>query len=123
LNMSIFSQQNDTNLVSFGYRISFGMPKFEKKELLERLGNFSVPLMWRDFKTMLEKGFGFKMYTGRRGSARAFIKGEVTFTAHEPHGREKWVSRETRKKAIQKIAEAEADDPEGHQEQKNGSDK
>ena len=84
------------------------MPRSKQTELLERLKSSSIPLLWRDFKRLFENHLGFKVYSKSGGSARAFIKGEVTFTAHEPHGREKTVSKETRRNALRAIAELEA---------------
>lgn len=36
----------------------------------------------------------------KSGSARLFICGEIRVTAHEPHGREKYVSKPDRQRAI-----------------------
>ena len=36
----------------------------------------------------------------KSGSARLFICGEIRVTAHEPHGREKYVSKKDRERAI-----------------------
>jgi len=88
------------------------MPKSKKEKLLEKLRDFGTPIMWRDFRKLFENHLGFKMYPRRRGSARAFIKGSVTFNVHEPHDRDPWMTSESRKKAIEAIAKAEAEEEE-----------
>jgi hypothetical protein len=92
------------------------MSKSKRENLLARLGDFSTPIMWRDFRRLFENHLGFKMYAGRRGSGRAFIKGSVTLNVHQPHARDPWMTPESRKKALEAIAMAEAEEEEADEE-------
>ncbi|BBO70984.1 hypothetical protein DSCA_49140 [Desulfosarcina alkanivorans] len=81
------------------------MPK-TKKNLdfyVKNFSNFSERLPWKYFVKVLTAHYGFEMENSRRGSARLFIQKEIRFTAHEPHGRENFVAKIDRKKAIKFI--------------------
>jgi hypothetical protein len=77
------------------------MPKIKKdlKYYVDNFDNYSERLPWKKFIDVLTKHYGFEMENGD-GSARLFILGQIRFSAHEPHGREKFVSKYDRKKAI-----------------------
>jgi hypothetical protein len=78
------------------------MPKIKKNIdfYVANFSNFSERLPWSFFVKVLTKYYGFEMKNAPRGSARLFIKGNIRFSAHEPHGREKYVSKPDRKRAI-----------------------
>lgn len=65
----------------------------------------SVKIPWRYYKHILRKYYGFEMYPAGRtsGSKRAFINGEIRFTAHEPHRGDDIVDKVSRKNAIRAI--------------------
>jgi hypothetical protein len=81
------------------------MPKTKKnlQFYVENFSNFSERLPWKFFVKVLTAHYGFEMENARRGSARLFILGNIRFTAHEPHSREKFVSKIDRIKAIRFI--------------------
>lgn len=64
--------------------------------------DFSVLLPWKYFVEILTKIYKFDM-ENRSGSSRIFVKDDERFSAHEPHGREPYVSLEDRKKAIRAL--------------------
>jgi len=75
------------------------MPKKKKgTDYVKNFCNLNVLLPWGEFVRILKKVYGFEMKS-KPGSARLFIKGEIRFTAHEPHARESYVSKEDRKRA------------------------
>ena len=79
------------------------MSKTKKKSIIANFRNFSIPLSWKSYKYILTKEYGFEM-ENKRGSCRAFIKGNERFIADEPHGKgDKFVSKEDRKKAIRAL--------------------
>jgi hypothetical protein len=80
------------------------MPKIKKdlKFYVENFANYSELLPWKFFVKVLTNHYGFE-YVNHKGSVRLFIKGNIRFTAHEPHGREKIVSKIDRMKAIRFI--------------------
>ena len=65
----------------------------------ENLVNFQVNIPWKNFVDVLESE-GFKM-ENQSGSQRAFVKDNIRFTAHEPHGRQEYVGKWDRKKAFE----------------------
>jgi hypothetical protein len=71
----------------------------DKLALTGRLEDYSVPILWRDFISIL-KLLGFEMSKKSGSSARLFFCGHVQFIAYEPHGREKTVGINSRKKAM-----------------------
>ena len=76
-----------------------------KKELYSHRDSFrdwSVRMPWKAFVDVLTKCYGFDMIN-KRGSSRVFVREDERFTADEPHGREKFVSKEDRKKAIRAL--------------------
>jgi hypothetical protein len=74
------------------------MSKKNKEFYEENFSNFSERLPWKDFVAVL-RDFGFEM-VNKRGSKLLFIKGEIRFSADEPHGREPFVSKWDRKRAV-----------------------
>jgi hypothetical protein len=66
---------------------------------IENFSDYSVKIPWNIFVKILTKHYGCKM-KNKSGSARLFICGEIRVTAHEPHGREKYVSKKDRERAI-----------------------
>ena len=76
----------------------------KKIDYIENLCNFSFRLPWKEFVKILTKHYGCEIVK-KRGSAILFIKGEIRFTAHEPHGREKFVSKLDRKRACDQLME------------------
>ena len=81
------------------------MPKRKRLEhFRDNFENLSIPIPWECFVAVLEKCHGFEMSNSPGGgSARIFIRGEIRFIAHEPHGREDMVSKGDRKRAIEAI--------------------
>lgn len=78
------------------------MSKKIKKDIkfyTDHFKDFSVKLPWKFFVDILTKHYGCEIIK-KSGSARLFVMGEIRFTAHEPHGREKFVSKDDRKRAI-----------------------
>jgi hypothetical protein len=76
------------------------MPK--KRDIgfyIENIRNFSIKIPWDVFVKILTSCYGCEMESNP-GSARVFVKGEIRFTAHAPHGREKFVSKPDRERAI-----------------------
>ena len=76
-----------------------------KKELYfyrDSFRDFSVLMPWKAFVDVLMKCYGFDMIP-KRGSGRVFVREGERFTADEPHGREKIVSKEDRKKAVRAL--------------------
>lgn len=83
----------------------------------ENIKNLGVKILWEDFVWVLTKLYKAKMFN-KPGSCRVFvIEGVYPFNAHEPHGREPWVSKEDRKRAKWAIEAAEAlqDDEDGEE--------
>jgi len=80
------------------------MPKIKKdlKYYVDNFDNYSERLPWKNFVSVLTKHYGFEMKNGK-GSARLFIKDDIRFSAHEPHGRESFVSKPDRQRAIRAI--------------------
>ena len=74
------------------------MTKRKERHYIENFCEFSVELPWKEFVKILINHYGCEMKS-KRGAARLFIKGEIRFTAHEPHGREKNASIMDRKRA------------------------
>ena len=80
-----------------------------KKDYLHYKANFddfSVLIPWKDFVKIMNKEYGFEMIN-KRGSVRAFVNGEIIFTAHEPHKREPYLSKTCRTNAIAAIKKIE----------------
>ena len=77
------------------------MPKVKKdvSYYVDNFDNFSERLPWKYFVKVLTKHYGFEMVK-KSGSVRLFILKNIRFTAHEPHGREKFVSKYDRRKAV-----------------------
>ncbi len=76
------------------------MPKKKDFEFwVDNFCNFSVRLPWKWFVKILKSHYGFEMRTKRRGSGRLFVRGDIRFSAHEPHKREKFVSKPDRQRA------------------------
>lgn len=76
------------------------MPK--KKQIdyyIENFKNYSIRMPWDIFVKIMISHYGCEMES-KRGSARVFIKGEIRVTAHEPHGREKFVPKKDRGRII-----------------------
>ncbi len=73
------------------------MPKKNREYWKDNFSNFSERLPWDSFVAVL-LDYGFEM-VNKPGSARLFVKGEIRFTAHEPHGRESFVSKWDRQRA------------------------
>ena len=68
------------------------MPK-TKNDLdyfVNNFDNLSEKILWKDFVKVLTKHYGFERENAAGGgSSRLFILGDIRFSAHEPHGREK----------------------------------
>ncbi|MGA1795960.1 MAG: hypothetical protein ACMUIL_08875 [bacterium] len=78
-------------------------------EAIENFSNYNYTLSWNLFVKVLTKHYGFEKDEKRAGAAVAFVKsGLPPLTVHKPHGREKTVSKEDRKKAIRFINAFEA---------------
>lgn len=73
----------------------------------EHFKELSVRIPWKEWIYILKNYYGFEMIA-KRGSTRLFVKGEVRFTADEPHGRgDDFVSKADRKRAIREIEKLE----------------
>jgi hypothetical protein len=86
------------------------MPKSTLEDLKARLEDYSVPLLWRDFVSIL-KDLGFDVRSRTGGSARLFFCGTVQFIAYEAHGRDKTVGINSRKKAVEAVRRLEGEEP------------
>jgi hypothetical protein len=77
-----------------------------RNHYIQNLRNFNILIPWDDFVYILTRDFGFEMDEKKGSSARAFTRGDVTFTAYKPHGRRrgnKHVSAPDRRKAIRAL--------------------
>lgn len=83
----------------------------------ENLTNWQVNIPWKNFVDVLESEEFEK--ENQSGSQRAFVKGEIRFTAHEPHGKQEYVGREDRKKAFKWIEASQVKPGETHNERKS----
>lgn len=87
------------------------MPRKSKKQrehAKENIKNLRIKILWEDFVWVLENEYRAKI-VNKSGSVRVFlIEGVHPFTAHEPHGREPWVSRADRERAKWAIETMEA---------------
>jgi hypothetical protein len=82
--------------------------KRQREHAKENIKNLGVKILWEDFVWVLTKEYKAKM-VNKSGSVRAFyIEGAPPFTAHEPHGREPWVSKPDRERAKWAIEAIEA---------------
>jgi len=72
----------------------------EKRDFYrENFANLSVKIPWKEFVNILIKDFDFEMEP-KSGSARVFVKEDIRFSAHEPHGKgDLIVSKWDRKRA------------------------
>ena len=77
--------------------------------LKERLEDYSVPILWRDFVPILRQ-LGFEMSKKSGSSARLFYCCHVQFIAYEPHGGEKTVGINSRKKAVEALKRLEGEE-------------
>ena len=76
------------------------MPK--RKDIdyyIQNFRNYSVRIPWNIFVKILVSHYGCEMES-KPGSARVFIKDDCRVTAHEPHRREKFVSKKDRARII-----------------------
>lgn len=69
---------------------------------LEHFNDYSVKLPWKIFEKILINHYGCKIKK-KSGSARLFICGDIRVTAHEPHGRDKNVSKQDRQRVIKHL--------------------
>jgi|APSaa5957512622_1039677.scaffolds.fasta_scaffold30779_2 hypothetical protein len=77
----------------------------QKKNLafyVENFCNFSVKLPWKFAVKVLKNHYGCEIES-KRGSARVFIIGKLRATAHEPHGRESYMSKSDRQRMCKHI--------------------
>lgn len=73
--------------------------KSQRERAKENIKNLGAKILWEDFVWVLKNEYKAKM-VNKSGSVRVFLIGGVhPFTAHEPHGREPWVSRPDRARA------------------------
>ena len=87
-----------------------GISKKRAQYYYEQFENLSLRITWKYFVYVLKKHYGFEMHSSGKtsGAQRAFIKGEIRFTAHEPHGGDDHVDIVSRKNAIRAIEMLEA---------------
>ncbi|MCD6398954.1 MAG: hypothetical protein J7L08_03455 [Candidatus Aenigmarchaeota archaeon] len=79
------------------------MAKKRRENYRENFASLSIKIPWKYFKDILIKDFGFEI-VNKSGSVRVFVREEVRFTVHEPHGRgHDFVSKIDRQKAIQAL--------------------
>lgn len=79
------------------------MPKRKNIDYyIQNFKNYSVRLPWNIFVKILRSHYGCEMES-KRGVARVFIKDECRVSAHEPHGREKFVSKKDRERIIKHL--------------------
>jgi len=77
--------------------------KKEAQYYLENFEKFSIKIPWDCFKYILINFLGFEMFK-KSGSVRLFMKGEIKFTAHKPHGKgDDYISKYDRQRAICEI--------------------
>jgi hypothetical protein len=82
--------------------------KRQREHAKENIKNLGIKILWEDFVWVLTKEYEAKMIN-KSGSVRVFlIDGVPPFTAHEPHGREPWVSKADRERARWAIEAGEA---------------
>ena len=80
-----------------------GKGKAKRKRYIESFDDNSIPISWDDFVYILINHFKFEMDEKTGSSARSFTRGNETFTARKPHGKErkeKNVHISDRKKAV-----------------------
>lgn len=82
--------------------------KRQREHAKENIKNLGVKILWEDFVWVLTNEYKARM--GKKsGSVRTFyIEGAHPFNAHEPHGREPWVSKPDRVRARWAIEVSEA---------------
>jgi len=76
------------------------MPK--RKDIdyyIQNFKNYNVRIPWDIFVKILVSHYGCEMES-KRGAARVFIKDDLRVNAHEPHKREKYVSKSDRQRVI-----------------------
>lgn len=78
----------------------------KRAELVQNIKNLGYNYLWDDFAWVFTNHFGFELGT-KRGSERAFRRGTIIFTAHEPHKANIFVTRESRKRAIRALERLE----------------
>jgi len=79
--------------------------KGQKKDLdyyIQNFTNYNVRIPWDIFVKILVSYYGCEMES-KPGAARVFIKDGCRVTAHEPHKREKYVSKPDRQRAIKHL--------------------
>lgn len=79
--------------------------KGQKKDLdyyIQNFTNYNVRIPWNIFVKILVSYYGCEMES-KPGVARLFIKDEARVTAHEPHGREKFVSKKDRERVVRHL--------------------
>ena len=82
--------------------------KRQREHAKNNIKNLGIKILWEDFVWVLKNEYGAKMIN-KSGSVRVFvIEGLYPFTAHEPHGREPWVSKADRERAKWAIEAIEA---------------
>ena len=69
------------------------------KYYIQNFKNYSIKIPWKDFVKIMTSHYGCEVVK-KSGSARLFIRGNIRITAHEPHGREDFVSKLDRQRAI-----------------------
>lgn len=78
----------------------------KRAELVQNIKNLGYKYSWDDFVWVLTNYFGFELGY-KHGSERAFRKGTIIFTAHEPHKANIFVTIESRKRAIRALEQLE----------------
>jgi hypothetical protein len=80
----------------------------KRAALVQNIKNLGHKYLWNEFEWVLTNHFGFELGK-KRGSERAFRKGMIIFTAHEPHRANEFVTKESRKRAIRALERLEAE--------------
>lgn len=87
------------------------MKKSKRAELVLNIKNLGKKFFWDDFESILTNEFGFELGK-KRGAERAFKRktatSQIIFTAHQPHKKDIFVSKESRMRAIAALERLEA---------------
>ncbi|MHB9074227.1 MAG: hypothetical protein ACYC6G_11960 [Desulfobaccales bacterium] len=85
--------------------------KSKRAELVQNIKNLGYKFLWDDFESTFTNDFGFELGK-KRGSERAFKRktatSQIIFTAHQPHKKNIFVSKESRVRAIVALERLEA---------------
>lgn len=96
-NYEMIVQSRDRDPLGPQYMVSKRIRFFK-----DNFTNFGIVLPWNIFVKILRNNCQLEM-SSKRGSQRAFHRGDFIFTIDEPHGREKNLSKAARQHAIKRL--------------------